>query len=372
MYMVNHHTGEVYRSPSDSGEPIDYGYLGRLSRPDGRGTFQYLAGIHAMGNLGGGPVLGRPPGRVVPRGEDPPVLPAGGLPLRPFHPGGHGGGGTDAGLPRRGRGLMRVTTASESGNPKTLNEDWALATEGLIVVLDGATARTDTGCLHGVAWYAAKLGAALAGLAADRDTPLGMVLAEAIRHTAGQHPGCDLTHPGTPSAAVATVRITADVVQYLVLGDVTVVVDTHEGMQVITDDRVSATAQTERREADRYPFGSAEKQAALLRMKHAELAARNQPGGYWVAADNPAVTIHAIHGTFPLDQVRRVAVLTDGAARIVDPFALLDWPAVLDLLDKAGPTELIRRVRAIEAADPTCTRWPRNKTSDDATAAYAA
>lgn len=38
----------------------------------------------------------------------------------------------------------------------------------------------------------------------------------------------------------------------------------------------------------------------------------------------------------------------------------------------ADPTELIRRVRAIEAADPTCARWPRNKTSDDATAAYTA
>ena len=35
----------------------------------------------------------------------------------------------------------RVSTASEAGNPKTPNEDWALATEGLIVVLDGATAR---------------------------------------------------------------------------------------------------------------------------------------------------------------------------------------------------------------------------------------
>jgi hypothetical protein len=47
---------------------------------------------------------------------------------------------------------------------------------------------------------------------------------------------------------------------------------------------VDKTARAEREEADRHPFGSAEKQAALLRMKHAELAARNQPGGYWVAA----------------------------------------------------------------------------------------
>lgn len=43
---------KVHRSPSDRGEPADYAYVGRLPRPDGKGTFLYLAGIHAMGTLG--------------------------------------------------------------------------------------------------------------------------------------------------------------------------------------------------------------------------------------------------------------------------------------------------------------------------------
>lgn len=52
LYLVNHQTGEEFHSPSDKGEPVDYGYIGRLPRPDGRGTFLYLAGIHAMGTVG--------------------------------------------------------------------------------------------------------------------------------------------------------------------------------------------------------------------------------------------------------------------------------------------------------------------------------
>ena len=167
-------------------------------------------------------------------------------------------------------------------------------------------------------------------------------------------------------------RLKDTALEYLVLGDVTVLIDTADGIQVITDDRVDKTARAERDEADRYPFGSAEKQAALLRMKHAELAARNQPGGYWVAAADPFAAQHAITGEVPLDSVRRVAVLTDGAARLVALFGLLDWPDVLDVLEQNGPTELIRRVRAIEAADPSCMKWARNKRSDDATAVYAA
>ncbi|TCN39821.1 hypothetical protein EV644_10393 [Kribbella orskensis] len=39
-------------SPSDAGKPTDYGYVGRLPRPDGAGTFLYIAGLHAPGTLG--------------------------------------------------------------------------------------------------------------------------------------------------------------------------------------------------------------------------------------------------------------------------------------------------------------------------------
>lgn len=47
---------------------------------------------------------------------------------------------------------MRVATATDPGHPLRPNEAWVAAAQGLIVVLDGATARTDTGCVHGVAW----------------------------------------------------------------------------------------------------------------------------------------------------------------------------------------------------------------------------
>ncbi|MEU4386807.1 hypothetical protein [Promicromonospora sp. NPDC023805] len=65
-----------------------------------------------------------------------------------------------------------------------------------------------------------------------------------------------------------------------------------------------------------------------------------------------------------------MAALSDGAARAVDPFGLYDWPGALDVLRESGPGGLIRQVRDAEASDPEATRWPRNKLSDDATAAY--
>ncbi|MGD9482879.1 sigma-70 family RNA polymerase sigma factor [Streptomyces sp. TRM70308] len=51
-HLVDRNTGRVYRSPMDHGEDGDVAYFGRLPRPDGQGTFLYIAGIHARGSGG--------------------------------------------------------------------------------------------------------------------------------------------------------------------------------------------------------------------------------------------------------------------------------------------------------------------------------
>jgi hypothetical protein len=266
---------------------------------------------------------------------------------------------------------MYFNGATAAGAPAVPNEDWVAATSDLLVLLDGATARTETGCRHGAAWYTRKLGANILASAATKDRPLDLVLADAISEVASLHPECDLDHPGTPSAAAAIVRVSGGVLRYIVLGDVTVVLDTEAGAQAISDQRVSATAAAERAEADRHPIGSPGKTEALVAMKHGELAARNQESGYWIAATDPTVVEHAIMGEFPADSVKRLAILSDGAARFVDLFGLKSWDRALDLVGQLGPRYLIEQVRAVEHVDERGVAYRRNKRSDDATIVYA-
>ena len=53
LYLVDKADGTEHVPPQDTaGEPVDYAYVGRLPRPDGRGTFLYAAGVHAAGTWG--------------------------------------------------------------------------------------------------------------------------------------------------------------------------------------------------------------------------------------------------------------------------------------------------------------------------------
>lgn len=264
---------------------------------------------------------------------------------------------------------MHIAAATAPGSPDVPNEDHFVITPGLVAVIDGATVRTETGCTHGAAWYAQTLGAALA-YHVTWEIPLQFVLEQAIIDVAVRHEKtCDLSHAGTPSAGVGIVHLLPDRVCWLVLGDVTVVLDTTTGVQVVSDQRISQSAAAERAEVDRHPIGSPEKAEALIRMKHVELAARGRD--YWVAAADPLVATHALTGEVPFDELYRFAVLTDGAARQVDLFQISGWPGVLDGLRSAGPEWHIQQlVRGVERHDPLGVRFPRNKCSDDATVVY--
>jgi hypothetical protein len=259
-----------------------------------------------------------------------------------------------------------IQSASHSGSVDKENEDKVVTTRNMIAVLDGATVRTNTGCIHTITWFVDRLGH---HLASKVHLPPDGALRHAIAETATEHiRTCDLQHRGTPSAGVAIAQVDHDLLRYLLLGDVTIVIETEGSVEAYTDNRVNETAVGIRAVAAGLPYGSAEKEEALVRMKEAELAARNVTGGFWVAAADPSVVSHAIVGEKPLLEVKRIALLSDGAARAVNPLGLYDWPGIMNVLSTAGPDELIRQIRAAEATDATTTHWPRNKVHDDATA----
>lgn len=267
-------------------------------------------------------------------------------------------------------GLRHATAVSESGRE---NEDFFGATDSTLVLLDGAgtPAGSESGCIHGVAWFARTLGSRLLDLADPaRELSLPEALAQAIGAVAEAHADtCDLGHPGAPSSTVVVARDLGPRWDYLVLADSTLMLVRADDVDVITDDREAVVGKSLRRPMDALPSGSATHSEALRRYVESLRDHRNRPGGFWVASTDPAAASEAITGAVNSADIEGVALLSDGATRLVDRFGLMTWRELADVLLGAGPSDVIRRVRDAERSDPQGERWPRGKATDDATAA---
>jgi hypothetical protein len=275
---------------------------------------------------------------------------------------------------------VRVLLATEPGTPDWPNEDFAAVAPGIAVLLDGAGSphgRTG-GCVHGVAWYARTLGGLLAAGVCEAGRPLKDVLAVGIEQVCALHAGtCDLGDPATPSATVIMVRQVGDQAEYLVLCDSVLMLRPGGGEgegegepRLVTDLRLHELSERLSPAYRRLPVGAPERETGRAEYLAQLDAARNRPGGYWVAATSPEAADQGITGIEPLAGLSAIALLSDGAGRLVDRYRLATWAQVSAMLAGPGPAEVIRRVRAAEESDADGRRWPRAKLRDDATAIY--
>lgn len=238
--------------------------------------------------------------------------------------------------------------ATGTAHPDRGNEDFVGAAPCAAVVVDGAgIPGAEHLCRHGVAWYARTLGTLfLAGLAPDGDVDLRTVLATAIGTVTDLHRDtCDVTHVSSPQATVSAVRVSDGRLDHLVLADTYVVLDRPGAdLQVVTDPReVDVRGKAERALAGLQPGSPAwDETVDALRAK------RNRPGGYWVAKDAPEAAAEALVGSLPVAELRGVALLSNGVARLVDPYGVMSWSQLFACAADEGPAALLRRLRAAE------------------------
>jgi hypothetical protein len=214
-------------------------------------------------------------------------------------------------------------------------DDFILATGQFVIVLDGATAppATESGCIHGVPWLVRQLATEifmrLAG--SPSDDSLADALAVAIERLMKAQSGtCDLSSPRSPSSTVAILREQDDTLDYIVLCDSPIVIETAANeLVVVNDDRT--------RHLKSYEIEDV-------------AAVRNTDDGFWVASTEPEAAYHALTGAVDRTSAINAAVMTDGLSRLVERYHY-PWGDLIRLLTNRGP----------RARSPNCGRW-KNKT----------
>ena len=283
-----------------------------------------------------------------------------------------------------------ITLGSAPATGKPASEDLVVAADGIAdgvtMVLDGASIPLGMAacCQRDAGWYVRQLAARLlATLAADTLLDLRTALAAAILSVDQAHAA---TCPATchdrdrlgPSAMVALTRRAGDRLDWLLLGDATLLIANDAVVACHSDRRLAAVGRELRARVRRQlrtggGYASPAYHDALTTLVQTERTLRNTASGYWVAAADPTAAAHSRTGSCRIGrgpgEVRRFALLSDGAERAVGTFRLYgSWAALLDALAHDGPMAIIAAVRAAEAGDPDGRRYPRTRSSDDASA----
>ena len=262
---------------------------------------------------------------------------------------------------------MRTATAQLPEPPH--GADRIIVTRNTVIVLDGASAFEPASVPPGE--YASLLGASIAAALADApDEPLPSVLAEAISATASVLALDD--GDGCPSSTVAMARLADSTLDLLALGDSYIFYGTGPGGPgpgTLTDDRLAGLHLPQRRQyRERLAAGGGYDHAhrELLRsLQRGQRRHRNRPGGYWIAAADPAAASHALTLTLPVTPTAWAVLATDGTVNTARHLGLDNWAA----LARSGPSALARLLRHCqhweEHADPDGRQFPRSKRHDD-------
>lgn len=270
-------------------------------------------------------------------------------------------------------------SATAPGIGRTESEDLSgIFEDHTAWVLDGADdPLADVAkCPHGATWYVRTLHSALAQSFSEDQPSLPVLLQRAIQSVRDQHVViCDNPLHRKPSAAVGIIRCGRDSFDYLVLGDVSLVLESAGTTVQVTDRRMHQVA-TELRHAilDRlrqgHRFDDPHRPALLRELVEQEQRARMTPTGYPIAAYEPEAALDSITESLTFgseSKIDRAALISDGAERAVSTFALCpDWQAFMRMVSTQGPATCIKRIREAELLDYSGKNHPRTKSSDDA------
>lgn len=281
-------------------------------------------------------------------------------------------------------GLTFLDAVTAAGS--RINEDafavWPGPQARAAWVLDGVTGINDHALLPGptdAAWFVAQVQEILPRLlAAAPDTPIEKLLGQLVSDlTAVQarswRDGMSGDHGETPAASFTLARRIGDEIEIARLGDCPALLETHDAEVLLLDDVVLADIEADlKRQILAHRARGVQEAAALFQEMRPALRAirqrRNKAGGYGVlCAEESCLGLLQID-RFPAEDIRHLLLLSDGYYRLVDVYGHDSDQSLLRQTIAEGATEILARLRRVEAADPTGVKHPRLKMADDATA----
>jgi Protein phosphatase 2C len=271
-----------------------------------------------------------------------------------------------------------IDAVTHPGNPAKANDDAWMAGAQLAAVIDGATSLNDP-ILPGTsdaAW--------LAHLAASRfiahrdirgaDAALAATVADLEDAFVTQRVRAPVAMHETPCASMMLIAAAGErIIEARWFGDCSAIVRAPGGSVFVIGDALdkrvaeAAEVKTLAEQAGVDPASTANR-AEFLPSLRASRSRYNQGDGAWVLAPDRRCADHAQRGQFASEAGTTILLASDGFTALISDYGLYDAAGLIDAATTRSLMALMSELRAVEANDPTGTRYARYKTSDDATA----
>jgi hypothetical protein len=279
--------------------------------------------------------------------------------------------------------LTILDSISVPGNPEKPNDDAFAFIDHAAVVMDGATGLGDP-LMPGksdAAWLATFGARRLVAYAREGASPRDAVTAalfdaqtsfEALRRRPPKE-NYEIPYASMMFVAQTTDRDPGDTLQYLWFGDCAALVSGGSGTtQIIGDalDKRALEACRVARLAEKHGLSPAagvnrpEYLAALRKARNYT----NTEKGHWAFAPEPSAADHVQGIVGPAVRGSRILLVTDGFLALASDYQKYDATGLLEAAQSKGLKALTDELRAVERDDVEGRKFPRFKTSDDATA----
>lgn len=258
-----------------------------------------------------------------------------------------------------------------------INEDTFFVSDKFGFVLDGATGLLKENISPNASdaeWFVLKMKSILEQTAMQ-DLPLSQIVANAIVNADKEYMSFDGAEniKSKPSSGIALYRLNGDFLEYLLLGDVSLLVKFKSGkvtqllmpqLTKLDGENIAKMTQVAKENninvIDARPLINDD----LLRVR----LSQNTPNGYYILSDNPEAARNALTGKIELAQVESLTALSDGFSQVYDTFELFKSPEELvAALDEKTAEEIYEQLWELQEQDKYCNAHPRFKIRDDST-----
>lgn len=264
---------------------------------------------------------------------------------------------------------------------RSFNEDLAHVADSSAWILDGASGLNDQkhtdNCSDGQ-WFVQKWNEYLLETIDDYSRNLKEIVSEGIDNVKNNY-FKTLTRPNLdpvsfPSSAIVIVRIKKMKLEYFILGDCTLVIDSiGSSYKSIVDDRIDVFDNkaieeiNKLQKTEHISFGEARKRTIPLLRKHRSL--KNKMDGYWILEFNKDAVEHAIYDEERLHGETNLLLMSDGFAQLSTTYNKTKHVGqLLALAKKMSLNSLYEEILKFAERDDECLSFPRLKKIDDASA----